>query len=106
MIRRFFPKKTDFKSIDLTEIKRVENEINMIKYVVEYAADAVHFIPIKEVASSNSIASKSFSILDNRSAAMEHFYRIRAVDIGGKIQYSTIARLGTSKTEPADVNLL
>ncbi len=76
----------------------VENEINMVKYVVEYAVDAVHFAPVKEVASSNSIASKSYSIADSRSAGTEHFYRIRAVDLGGKIQYSAIARLGASKT--------
>ena len=77
----------------------VENEINMVKYVVEYAADAVHFAPVKEVASSNSTSSRSYSIADNRSAATDHFYRIRAVDLGGKIQYSAIARLGASKGE-------
>ncbi len=77
----------------------VENEINMVKYVVEYAADAVHFAPVKEVASSNSTGARSYSIADNRPTGMDHFYRIRAIDLGGKIQYSAIARLGASKGE-------
>lgn len=75
----------------------VENEINMVKYVVEYAPDAVNFTAVKEVASSNSRASKSYSIADSRSTATDHFYRIRAIDLGGKVQYSAIARLAASK---------
>jgi hypothetical protein len=75
----------------------VENEINMVKYVVEYASDAVHFTPVTEVASSNSALSKSYSAVDTRPATSEHFYRIRAVDVGGKVQYSAVARLSAGK---------
>ncbi len=79
----------------------VENEINMVKYVVEYATDAVNFTPVKEVASNNSRSPKSYSIADSRSTATDHFYRIRGIDLGGKIQYSAIARLGASKGQQA-----
>ncbi len=77
----------------------VENEINMVKYVVEYASDAVHFTPVTEVASSNSALSKSYSAVDTRPATSEHFYRIRAVDVGGKTQYSAVARLSAGKAQ-------
>ena len=85
------------KNNDVQVSWKVENEINMVKYVVEYAADAVHFAPVKEVASSNSTISRAYSIADNRSASTDHFYRIRAIDLAGKIQYSAVARLSASK---------
>ncbi|MBC7866728.1 MAG: T9SS type A sorting domain-containing protein [Gloeobacteraceae cyanobacterium ES-bin-316] len=79
----------------------VENEISIEKYVVEYSSDALHFKDIKEITSTGNSISKTYSIADDRNTATAHFYRIRAISIGGKRQYSAVARLAAAGMQPA-----
>lgn len=89
------------KNNDILVSWQVENETNVVKYVVEYSIDALRFTSLRELASSNSSVAKTYSTIDTRSTTADHFYRVRGVDLAGKIQYSAIARLGAANAVEA-----
>ncbi len=79
----------------------VENEISMDRYIVEYAADGVHFKELQEVNSSNTSIKKTYNMLHLLPGPGNQFYRIKAISLGGRFQYSSIARLNSAIDQSA-----
>lgn len=70
----------------------VVNESSIASYTVEYSADGRHFKPLNEVAALNTPVAKTYNYIDHSNGATA-FYRIKANNLGGKTEYSNIARL-------------
>jgi len=73
----------------------VENEISIKNYTVEHAADGAIFNQLQEFLPSNTTTSKVYSAIDPGVSNGDHFYRIKATGIGGKIQYSQVAKISS-----------
>ena len=71
----------------------VANEINMHQYVVQHSADGRLFKDITTIAPSGAGSSKTYQTFDVQTASAAHFYRIKGISIGGKEQYSVIAKV-------------
>lgn len=78
----------------------VENELNLEKYIVEQSTDGANFKTLEEVVSANTSNRKTYSVLDNQVLTGDRFYRIKAISVGAKVQYSSIARIGITGTKP------
>lgn len=79
----------------------VANEINMYEYVVQHSADGRLFKDITTIAPSGVGSSKTYQSLDVQTASATHFYRIKGISIGGKEQYSVIAKVSAQGNQPA-----
>ena len=69
----------------------VENQSNMKQYEVERSADGKNFSIVAEIAANNN-SSSSYNWLDENAAQGNNYYRIRSVDVNGKIEYSSIVK--------------
>jgi hypothetical protein len=76
---------------------KVESETNMHNYEVEYSADGRNFSSIATIAPNGNNGAGSYSFLNNKATAAEHFYRIKANSIGGQVQYSAIVKVAGVK---------
>jgi hypothetical protein len=76
---------------------KVESETNMNNYEVEYSADGSNFSSIATIAPNSNNGAGSYSFLNNKATAAEHFYRIKANSIGGQVQYSAIVKVAGIK---------
>lgn len=65
----------------------VEDEINMLKYVVEHSSNGINFTAIGETPASGST---SYSLYHNDPVQGINYYRLRQVDIDGSFKYSPI----------------
>ncbi len=74
----------------------VQNEISIEKYIVEYSADGIIFKAQQEVLSSGNANIKNYAVADAQPENCQHFYRVKAIGTGEKIQYSTIVRTGAA----------
>lgn len=63
------------------------NEVNVGKYVVEGSVDGVKFSAKGTIASKGS---SSYSFVDATPSAGVNYYRIKVIDIDGKVIYSSI----------------
>jgi len=79
----------------------VEDEIALQKYIVEYATDGFHFKALEEVKSANTSIRKTYTVLHSSPGAGDHFYRIKGISLGDKVQYSPIARVSGAENQPA-----
>lgn len=79
----------------------VEEEISMQKYMVEYSVDGIHFKDFQDVKAANTSIKKTYTILHNSPGAGDHFYRIKGISLGDKVQYSPIARISGIKNQDA-----
>lgn len=73
----------------------VDNEINMNHYIVEKSADGNHFGPIGSDIQPiiHQGGSASYNLTDSTATIAAQYYRIKAVSIGGQIQYSSIVNV-------------
>ena len=69
---------------------RVDNEININKYVVEKSNDGVHFIAI---GNKSATGSSTYSFLDEQAIDGVNYYRIRSEGLGGDINYSKVVKV-------------
>jgi hypothetical protein len=69
----------------------VENQSNMKQYEVERAADGNKFTTVAVVTANNSNTS-AYSWLDESPFAGNNYYRVRSVDVNGKIAYTSIVK--------------
>jgi hypothetical protein len=69
----------------------VENQSNMKQYEVERAADGNKFTTIAVVNANNDNTS-AYSWLDENPLQGNNYYRIRSVDLNGKIAYTSIVK--------------
>jgi hypothetical protein len=81
-----------------TEVKwEVRNEINVSHYIIEKSTDCYQFQPIGKIDWINSNSdSKLYSWIDTKANTGKVCYRIKQVDLDGKIQYSAIVTINVS----------
>ncbi len=78
---------------------KVENEINIKQYEVERANDGIAFINIATVLpTGNANSSVNYLQADIAPLNGDNFYRIKAISINGRIQYSPVVRVAGYKT--------
>ena len=88
------------------KLKWVTNsEYNMSKYVVERSSNGSQFQTIGAVLSVNDPNVHNYQYIDNTSAASIQYYRLRMVNIDGKISYSSITYVQglTAVTQPGAI---
>jgi len=67
------------------------NELNMDRYEVERSADGIHFTSISNIkASNNGSQLNNYSVFDDKPLTGNNFYRIKATDKNGKVNYTFI----------------
>lgn len=90
----------DVKAFKVNDDVKVEwniaQEENVLKYVVERSGDGRQFSDVGFVLANNQT---NYSWLDQQPLAGKNYYRIRAVDIDGKLTYSSIVVVDMSKDE-------
>ncbi|MBS1742060.1 MAG: T9SS type A sorting domain-containing protein [Bacteroidetes bacterium] len=82
----------------------VENELNIRQYVTEHSADGRNFSDLfitTALANNGSVAG--YQQTDQQPFAKNNYYRIRAEENSGFIQYSNIAVVGPLKLTPGIV---
>ena len=66
-------------------------ELNNDYFEVERSADGIRFAPVGRIAASgNSAQPKEYSLLDTPAPGNLVYYRLRQVDIDGKVSYSAV----------------
>jgi hypothetical protein len=75
-----------------------ENEVNMMQYEVERSSDAMNFGSIGTIApKANNGGSANYIYYDLKPLGGNNYYRIKAISIGGRIQYSAIVKVAPGK---------
>ena len=77
---------------------KVENESSIRQYEVERSADGNSYTKVNTMAAKNTPAS-DYSWPDENAAKGYNYYRIKSIDINGKIEYSKVVKvfIGTTK---------
>ena len=85
---------------------KVENEINVEKYVVERSVNGSTFTEVNSIAVLRlASAYNSYSWIDNASITGISFYRIRSVDQDGAKKYSVILKVANGNTSNGSIAL-
>jgi hypothetical protein len=73
-------------------------EINNSYFEVEHSSNSVNFSPIKKVDANNSNSNQlnKYTAIDNTPLPGNNFYRLKQVDIDGKVSYSSVVELSFS----------
>ncbi len=78
---------------------KVDNEISMQQFEVERSADGRNFTKLHTAQPlNNNGGSATYTHVDVKPISGDNFYRIKALSIGGRIQYSSIAKVSAVKT--------
>ncbi len=84
------------KEVNISVEWKVENESNMKQYEIEKSLDGNQFSKVAAVAAINGSAN-NYSWLDKKASAGYNYYRIRSVDINGKISYTQVVKVFMGK---------
>jgi hypothetical protein len=77
---------------------KTANETNLNHYEVERSVNGVSFTSIGSVLpKANNGASAQYLFTDKDLIGGDLFYRIKAISEGGRVQYSSIVKIGASK---------
>jgi len=77
-------------------------EKDLVSYVVERSTNGVSFTPINEQSPrSNNNDKQSYSAFDATPVAGANYYRIRVLELSGKVVYSKIIRVDIGKMTAA-----
>ena len=80
--------------IDAKLLWQTETEINSKYFVIESKMDGQQFKAIDTVAAAgNSSIAKNYAYLNVSPGAGTHYYRLKEIDIDGKVTYSTQAQV-------------
>jgi hypothetical protein len=80
--------------LNIDVIWKVDNEVNMKQYVVEKSASGNTFSTLTtKPAVANNGGSAEYSTTDLHPAQGYNYYRIKSVDINGKISYSQVVKV-------------
>ncbi len=71
----------------------VDNEHAMQEYIIEHSTDGVSFSALQSVQPFNAGGSQTYISNDAVSRRGENFYRIKAIQINGNVQYSSIVKI-------------
>ncbi len=85
---------------------RVENETNIARYELERSENGRVFGTIVNnvAAIDNNGGRAAYTKLDNQPLANDNFYRIKAVSINGRVDYSSIVKVSADK-QPASITI-
>ena len=71
----------------------VMNEVTVESYVVEYSTDGVSFNELRQQQADNSVALTTYNYEYPETSTGDLYYRIKALNTGGKVQYSRTAKV-------------
>ncbi|MDB5200792.1 MAG: hypothetical protein JWQ27_201 [Ferruginibacter sp.] len=78
---------------------KVENELNMKQYDLERSADGRSFSKIAQaMPQAPNGGSAAYNKIDVAPLAADNFYRVKAISLNGLVQYSSIVKVGSTKT--------
>ena len=77
---------------------KVENEINIEKYDVEYSTNGLVFESFTSLAAALIGTNVGYTAQHNDATTADNFYRIKAISSGGQVQYSAIVKVASLKT--------
>ncbi|MEO6669972.1 MAG: T9SS type A sorting domain-containing protein [Ferruginibacter sp.] len=80
---------------------KVENELNMAHYETERSSDGRTFTAIVSTVAKENNRTGAYSIIDNKPLSADNFYRIKAVSVGGQVQYSAIVKVAAPNEQSA-----
>ncbi len=90
-------KRNDAETIEVNW--SVENEVNLEAYQVEKGGDGRNFTSVYEHRSvSNNGQHAAYNFTDTQSSTTGVFYRIKAINSNGQVQYSNIVEVEESKS--------
>ncbi len=80
---------------------KIENEINIQRYTVERSSDGRNFngIITKDPLTNNG-SNRFYSENDLSALSTDNFYRIKALSVGGAVQYSAVVKVAALKDKP------
>lgn len=67
-------------------------ESNVKQYEVERSEDAQHFTSVANVTAKNATGVNAYSVTDVTARGSVNFYRIKSVDMDGKVAYSAVVK--------------
>lgn len=76
------------KDCDIVFDWRTASETNSKEYILERSTDGTHFVTVVTIPSANAANGASYSYTDAGISTGSYFYRLRMVDIDGRIEYS------------------
>ena len=68
---------------------KVSEEINALRYEVEWSTDAAHYTAI-EIVNYNALARGNYMAIDIQPVSGNNYYRIKQIDVDGRFSYSNI----------------
>ena len=71
----------------------VENEMLISSYTIQQANDSFNFKDLKLVSPRNGNGSELYKAAAGTCSEGDHFYRIKAMNAGGQLIYSSVAKL-------------
>jgi hypothetical protein len=96
-ITRLSATATSDKNIAVTW--NTENETSLKQYELERSSDGHEFSKINtDLPKANNGGAAMYNYLDMHPLAGDNFYRVKAISLGGRVQYSSIIRVAMEKT--------
>lgn len=87
------------KNHDIMVEWSVQNELNIVKYVVEKSLDGINF---NDLGNTNARGGNiTYNLLDAVPATGNNYYRIKSIDNAGNIKYSHIVKVYIGKGKPS-----
>jgi len=78
---------------------RVQNELNMDRYELERSADGRNFATLYTTAPLvNNGGSAAYPYIDATPLTADNYYRVKALSVGGRVQYSAIVKVAAVNT--------
>jgi Secretion system C-terminal sorting domain len=76
-----------------------ENEINTSHFYIEFSTNGINFSKLGEVRANNRTGRNQYSFIHLSPASDILYYRLKQIDIDGKFDYSTIARVNMKRNK-------
>jgi hypothetical protein len=81
---------------------KVENELSIARYELQRSANGRDFSPVySTTAKDNNGGPAAYGFTDARPLATDNFYRVKAGNLSGQVQFSAIVQVRPVKSEPA-----
>lgn len=75
---------------------KVENELNIARYEVESSVDGNRFALVNTTSALGN-GNHAYQWIDQQPVAGDNFYRVRSIDVTGRVSYSQIVKVNFSK---------
>ena len=87
------------RATDIAVEWTVDNELNMQQYVVEHSADGRNFsTTATALPTGNNNSHVTYTAADASSFSGDNFYRVKGVNVNGRVQYTPIVKVASLKT--------